>query len=130
MAAFMLSQNFQRWKYDPNVYFQKYDVNILIILLYFDDILIIESTLASIAFIKTALHDAFEMSDLGMLKHFLGLEIAQDFDRLMINQYKYISYMLVNFNMSDFKASPFPFLSGISLEEGKTTPPMDPTIYH
>ena len=31
--------------------------------------------------------------------------------------------------MADFKVSPFPFLSGISLEEGKSTPPMDSTIY-
>ena len=32
--------------------------------------------------------------------------------------------------MDEFKADPFPFLSGISLEEGKSTPPMDCTIYH
>ena len=31
--------------------------------------------------------------------------------------------------MDGYKASPFPFLSGISLEEGKNTPPMDCTIY-
>ena len=31
--------------------------------------------------------------------------------------------------MDEFKASPFPFLSGINLEEGKSTPPMDCTIY-
>ena len=46
----------------------------MIIFLYVDDILIIGSTLASITFIKTALHDAFEMSDLGLLRQFLGLE--------------------------------------------------------
>ena len=32
--------------------------------------------------------------------------------------------------MADCKAALFPFLSGISLEEGKSTPPMDPTIYN
>ena len=31
--------------------------------------------------------------------------------------------------MAECKSAPFPFLSGISLEEGKTTPPMDYTIY-
>ena len=67
MDAFLLSQNFQRWKYDPNVYLQLYDGNILIIVLYVDDLLKIGSTLSSIAFIKTV-HDAFEMSDLGLLK--------------------------------------------------------------
>ena len=47
----------------------------------------------------------------------------------MINKYKYIEDILIKFNMSYFKAAPFPFLSGISLEEGKSTPPMDSTIY-
>ena len=58
----------------------------MIILLYFDDILITISTLASISFKRTALHDAFEMSDLGLLKQFLGLEITQDFDGIMVTQ--------------------------------------------
>ena len=78
MDSFLLSQKFQRCKYDPNVYSQQYDGNLLIIFLYVYDILIRRSTLASISFIKTALHDAFEMSDVGPLKQFLGLEIAQD----------------------------------------------------
>ena len=52
MDAFPPSQNFRRCKYDPNVYLQQYDGNIMIIVLYVDDILITASTLASIAFIK------------------------------------------------------------------------------
>ena len=31
--------------------------------------------------------------------------------------------------MAECRPAPFPFLSGISLEEGKSTPPMDCTIY-
>ena len=50
----------------------------MIILFYMDYLLIIGSTLALISFIKTALHDAFEMSDLGLLKQFLGLEISPE----------------------------------------------------
>ena len=76
MDAFLLSQNFQRCKSDPNVYLQKYEVNILIIILYLDYLLITGSKLASISFIKTTLHDAFEMSDLGLLRQFIGLEIT------------------------------------------------------
>ena len=46
----------------------------------------------------------------------------------MVTKSKYISYLLVKFNMVECKAAPFPFLSGISLEEEKSTPPMDCTI--
>ena len=58
----------------------------MIIVLYVDDILITGSTLASINFIKTALHEAFEMSDLGLLRQFLELEITQYFDGIMVKQ--------------------------------------------
>ena len=68
MDAFLHSQKLQRQKYDPNVYLQQYEGNILIIVLHVDDILITRSTLALIFFIKTALHDAFEMIDLGLLR--------------------------------------------------------------
>ena len=69
------------------------------------------------------------MSDLGLLKQFMGLEIEQNFDGIMVTQSKYISELLVKFNMAECKASPFPFLSVFSLEERKSTPPMDCTIY-
>ena len=60
------------------MYLQQHDGHIIIIVLYVDDLLITGSTVASISAIKTALHNAFEMSDLGLLKQFLGLEIEQN----------------------------------------------------
>ena len=66
------------------MYLQQYVGHFLIIFLYVDDILITGTTVASISVIKTTLNDAFEMSDLGLLKQFLGLEIAQIFDGIMV----------------------------------------------
>ena len=94
----------------------------IIIFLYVDDLLITSSIVASISVIKTALHNAFEMS-------YLGLEIEKNSDGIMVTQYKYISDLLLNFNMDECNAATFPFLLGINLEEGKSTPPMDCTIY-
>ena len=108
------------------MYIKKSDGHFIIIVLYFDDLLITSSTVASISVIKTALHNAFEMSNLGLLKQFLGLEIEQNIDGMMV---KYISYLSFKFNMAECKDSPFPFLSGINLEEEKSTPPIDCTIY-
>ena len=101
----------------------------IIIVLYFDDLLITCSTIASILAIKTALHNAFEMSDLGLLKQFLGLEIELNYDGIMVTQFIYISDLLLKFNMAEFRAYPSHLFSWISLEEGKITPPMDCTIY-
>ena len=86
------SQNFQRCKSDPNVYIQNFYGHLIIIFLYVDELIIIGSTVASISVIKTALHNAFEMSN-------LGLEIEQNYDGIMVTQSKYISELLVKFNM-------------------------------
>ena len=59
-------------------------VILLLFFLYFDDLLIVGSTVASISIIKTAVHNAFEMSDLGLLKQFLGLEMEQNSDGIMV----------------------------------------------
>ena len=56
----------------------------MIIVLY--DISLTRITLASISFIKTALHDAFEMSNLGLVRQFLRLEISQYYDGIMVTQ--------------------------------------------
>ena len=86
MDAFLLLQNVQRCKSDPNVYIQKYDGHLIIIFLYDNDLLITGSTVASILVIKTALHNAIEMSDLGLLKQFLGIEIEKNYDGIMVTQ--------------------------------------------
>ena len=84
MDVFLLSQNFQRCRSDPNVYLKKYDGHIIIIFLYDDELLITGSIVSSISAVKTALDNAFEMSDLGLLKQFLGLEIEQNYDGIMV----------------------------------------------
>ena len=95
----------------------------IIIILYVDDLLITGSTVASISVIKTALHNAFEMSDLGLLKQFLRLEIEKNSDGIMVTQSKYISDLLFKFNMAEFRPSPFPFLSRTALMKEKAHPP-------
>ena len=77
MDAFLLSQNFQRCRLDPNVYLQQHDGDLIIIFFYVYDLLIIGSTVTSISVIKTALHNAFEMSDLGLLKQFSGSKLSK-----------------------------------------------------
>ena len=47
----------------------------------------------------------------------------------MISQSRYSSDMLKIFHMEDCKESPFPFLSGIRIEEGGSTPLVYNTIF-
>ena len=81
------------------MYLNHLDEYIQIILLYVYDIFITRSCSADIGSIKYSLHNAFSMSDLGLLKKFIGLEIEQYYAGIKVIQSKHDLYLLLNFKM-------------------------------
>ena len=77
MDAFLMSQKFERCKYDRNVYMQQKGGSLLLIILYVDDLLITNGPTLGLRSIKLALSEAFSMTDLGLLRKFIGLEVNQ-----------------------------------------------------
>ena len=73
-----MSQGFD--SIDPNacLYLLMDDGEIIIVLVYVDDLLLVASSLAAIYKIKDAPHKRFEMKDLGEAKVILRLEIRRD----------------------------------------------------
>ena len=117
MDNFLLSLGFERCKYDTHIYFQNFGDLFQVIVLYVDVLLITGSCTKEIGSIKASLHTEFAMTDLGLLKKILGLEIEQYERGIKVIQKNYASYLLLNFNMAEFKESKFPFVSGIKLGE-------------
>ncbi|KAJ8899855.1 hypothetical protein K2173_019558 [Erythroxylum novogranatense] len=65
----------------------------------------------------------FEMTDLGLLHYFLGLEIQQSEDGIFISQKKYATDLLERFNMLNCKvaATPMNVNEILKLEDGTAT---------
>ncbi|KAF5453775.1 hypothetical protein F2P56_023495 [Juglans regia] len=59
------------------------------LLVYVDDIILGSSSLTAIDSVKAYLHDQFKIRDLGMLKYFLGLEVARSKSGIHVCQRKY-----------------------------------------
>ena len=129
MDAFLLSIGFTRYKSDPNLYLQKHDGILQVIVLYVDDLLITSTCTTSIGSIKSYLHSEFSMTDLGLLRQFLGLEIEKSERGIMMSQPNYDSEILSNFIMAKCKESKSPFLFGIKLHEFDNSPLVDFTLY-
>ena len=53
------------------------DGELLLLVFYVDDLILTGSSPPSIDRVKTALHQQFDMTDLGLLHYFLGLHITQ-----------------------------------------------------
>ena len=109
MDAFLLSIGFTRCKSDPNVYLQKNYVNFEVIVIYVDDLLITCICTNLIGQIKNTFPSEFAMTDLGLLRQFLGLKIEQDGKGIMMSQLQYDSDLLTKFNMAECKAANLPF---------------------
>lgn len=57
---------------------------------------------------KSCMMEKFEMSNLGLLHYFLGLEVNQSEDGIFISQKKYAVDLLRKFNMLHCKPMPTP----------------------
>ena len=93
------------------------DGEIIIVLVYVDDLLVVASSLAAIYKIKDALHKRFEMKDLGEAKVILGLEIRRDkaLGTLKLSQGKYAAQVLDKFGMAECNPSGTPLEVGLQL---------------
>ena len=63
--------------------------NVSIIVLYVDDLIFIENDNLLIGEFKEPMKNEFEITDLGLLKYFLGIELKQMHDDIFISQETY-----------------------------------------
>lgn len=73
------------------------------ILVYVDDILIFSSSETDIVDVKSKLKKEFKMKDLNEVSKFLGMEIIQKQNQIVINQSQYMENLLKKYNMQDCK---------------------------
>lgn len=68
--------------------------NIIVLIVYVDDIAMIQNEFGEIIRSKASLAKEFEIKDLSKLQYFLGIEVARSYNGIFISQSKYILDML------------------------------------
>ena len=69
------------------------------------------------------------MTDQGLLRKFLGLEIEKNERGINLIQPHYASKLIKNINMAECKEAKYAFLSGIKMNEFGNSPLVDITLY-
>eukprot|EP00253_Pinus_taeda_P036074 PITA_36074 len=77
MDGFLLETGFSRCHSDNTVYTKKMGKSLIIIVLYVDDLILTGSDPNLINHVKSSIKKKFEMTDLGHLHYFLGLQALQ-----------------------------------------------------
>ncbi|KAF3667798.1 putative ribonuclease H protein-like, partial [Capsicum annuum] len=85
------------------LYVKHNGIDILVVSIYVDDVLVTGSNTKNIEDFKQEMMQAFEMTDLGLMSYFLGMEIKQGQNEVFIYQKKYAKEILKKFHMEDCK---------------------------
>jgi hypothetical protein len=104
-----LKQSFQ----DCNLCYHKQNDKIVILVLYVDDLFVIGSDISGIAQLKHRLRSKFQMTDLGLITKYLGLEFRKSTEGLF----------------SDCNPCKSPLPAGLKLSKETKIPPINQTLY-
>lgn len=100
---------FERSSNEPTLYTKHQGhAHILLLCIYVDDIVYMGSSQEMLLDFKGTMMKVFEMSDLGLLRYFLGLEVKQGKDSVFVSQKKYAENFLCKYNMLACKSVPSP----------------------
>lgn len=109
---YLLNLGFCKNDADPNIYFKVANDEMLILVLYVDDLFLTGKDELIIR-CKKELASEFEMKYLGLMHYFLGLEVWQRSNEIFLSQGKYTIDILKRFRMMDCKPMSTPMESNL-----------------
>ncbi|XP_022003114.1 uncharacterized mitochondrial protein AtMg00810-like [Helianthus annuus] len=102
---------------------------VMLVQIYVDDIIFGSINEELCKEFETVMKAKFEMSMMGELTFFLGLEVKQKEDIILIHQAKYIRDILTKYNMNDYKVASTPFASQTELTLDPQGKPVNKSFY-
>jgi hypothetical protein len=129
LDRYLQQQGFRKGNADNNLYIKVDRDSILIIEVYVDDIIFGSDDDRMSQKFSRDMQNEFEMSFLGELNLFLGLQICQCDKGIFISQTKYIREMLKKFGMEDCKPMSTPMQTSCKLSKDDESKDADQRLY-
>eukprot|EP00253_Pinus_taeda_P029158 PITA_29158 len=127
--SYLLENGFDKCEGEPTVYIKEKYGKILIVVLYVDDVIFTRNDVCLIENFKAVMKEEFEMTDMGLLRYFLGIEVNQNENGIFISQAKYVNEVLERFNMQDNKAAITPTVMRLKLSKEDNSKDFDHSLY-
>jgi hypothetical protein len=122
LRGFLFERGFEMGKVDQTLFLLRQGRDILIVQVYVDDIVFGGSSNSLVARFTEDMSREIEMSMMGELQFFLGLQIKKSKEGTFVHQAKYIKDIVQKFKMEDSKAMATPMSTATALdadEEGE-----------
>ena len=116
-------------KADTTLFVKHKNQDILIVQIYVDDIIFGSTNELLCKDFSSCMSQEFEMSMMGELKYFLGLQIKQNEEGIFINQAKYVKDLLKRFGIDDSKTKNTPMSTTTKLDKDEKGKEVDIKMY-
>ncbi|XP_047155510.1 uncharacterized mitochondrial protein AtMg00810-like [Vigna umbellata] len=128
--SYSIKEKFNKCAAEHGVYVKgDFVKELIIICLYVDDLLVTRSNPRFIDEFKKIMEAKFEMTDLGNLSYFLGIEFIHTTNGLMLHQKKYAGELLKRFNMLECNAAKSPMEANLKLVKDEAEEDADEIEY-
>jgi hypothetical protein len=125
-----LKESFHKCPYEHSLFVKIGDKGkLLIVCLYVDDLIFIGNDVVMFKEFKKSMMIEFEMSDLGMMHYFLGIEVVESANGIFVSQKKYVQDILDRFQMRDCNPVNTPTEFGLRLNKDHERKKVDNTLY-
>ncbi|GKD52050.1 putative ribonuclease H-like domain-containing protein, partial [Tanacetum coccineum] len=115
LLTYLLDNGFQRGKIDKTLFIKRYKGDILLVQVYMNDIIFCLTKKELYNAFEKLMHEKFQMSSMGELTFFLGLQMQQKKDGIFISQDKYAGEILKKFGFTKVKTTSTPLETQKSL---------------
>jgi hypothetical protein len=129
LSGFLFEKGFTRGKLKTTLFLIFDGKDMLIVQIYVDDIIFCSTNENLCKDFSKTMQDEFEMSMMGELKFFLGIQIKQNKDGIFLNQSKYVKDLLKRFGLENAKAFRTPMSPSTKLDKDEKVKPVDVKIY-
>ncbi|KAH9693065.1 retrovirus-related pol polyprotein from transposon RE1 [Citrus sinensis] len=129
LKSALYSWGFNNSKCDTSLFFRKNNAEMVIILVYVDDIIVTGSDNKGIEGVIGKLSEAFALKDLGNLSYFLGIQVIRNQNSILLSQAKYVQDLLTKTEMESCKGIESPFSTSEKLKKGEGAKLDNPSFY-
>ncbi|GJX83373.1 putative ribonuclease H-like domain-containing protein [Tanacetum coccineum] len=129
LSTYLIENGFRRGTIDKTLFIKNDKGDILLVQVYVDDIIFGSTKKSLCDKFEGLMHKRFQMSSMGELTFFLGLQVQQKKDGIFISQDKYMAKILKKFNFATIKTASTPMEPNNALVKDEEADNIDVHLY-
>ncbi|GKA29041.1 putative ribonuclease H-like domain-containing protein [Tanacetum coccineum] len=129
LSTYLIENGFRRGTIDKTLFIKKDKGDILLVQVYVDDIIFGSTKKSLCDEFEGLMHKRFQMSSMGELTFFLGLQVQQKDDGIFISQDKYVTDILKKFDFATVRTTSTPMETNKALLKDEEATDVDVHLY-